>query len=55
MDIKKLISEMTLQEKCEMLSGYDFWHTQPLERLGIPSIMVSDGPHGLRKQAAGAE
>lgn len=55
MDIKKLISEMTLQEKCEMLSGYDFWHTQPLERLGIPSIMVSDGPHGLRKQAEAAD
>lgn len=50
MDIKKLISEMTLDEKCSLLSGFDFWHTQPIERLGIPSVMVCDGPHGLRKQ-----
>lgn len=50
MDIKKLISEMTLEEKCSLLSGEDFWHTRPVERLGIPRAMVSDGPHGLRKQ-----
>ena len=50
MDIKKLISEMTLEEKCSLLSGEDFWHTRPIERLGIPRAMVSDGPHGLRKQ-----
>ena len=47
---KELIREMTLEEKCSMLSGSDFWHTQPIERLGIPAVMVSDGPHGLRKQ-----
>lgn len=41
---------MTLEEKAGMCSGMDFWHTKPVERLGIPSIMVSDGPHGLRKQ-----
>lgn len=50
MDIKKIISEMTLEEKASMLSGLDFWHTKPIERLGIPAVMVSDGPHGLRKQ-----
>lgn len=50
MDIQKLISEMTLEEKASLLSGLDFWHTKPIERLGIPSVMVSDGPHGLRKQ-----
>lgn len=33
-----------------MLSGADFWHTRGVERLGIPQTMVSDGPHGLRKQ-----
>ncbi|MDD3411566.1 MAG: glycoside hydrolase family 3 C-terminal domain-containing protein [Eubacteriales bacterium] len=33
-----------------MLSGLDFWHTKPIERLGVKSVMVSDGPHGLRKQ-----
>ena len=50
MDIKKMISEMTLEEKCSLLSGSDFWHTQPVERLGVKACMVSDGPHGLRKQ-----
>ena len=50
MDIEKLIAEMTLEEKCSLLSGADFWHTKAVERLGIPATMVSDGPHGLRKQ-----
>ena len=50
MDIRKAIAEMTLEEKASLLSGLDFWHTKPIERLGIPSVMVSDGPHGLRKQ-----
>lgn len=50
MDIKALISQMTLEEKAGLCSGLDFWHTKPVERLDIPSVMVSDGPHGLRKQ-----
>ncbi|MCD8232285.1 MAG: glycoside hydrolase family 3 C-terminal domain-containing protein [Clostridiales bacterium] len=41
---------MTLEEKAGMCSGLDFWHLKGVERLGIPSVMVSDGPHGLRKQ-----
>ena len=49
-DIKKIISEMTLEEKAGMCSGLDFWHLKSVERLGIPEVMVSDGPHGLRKQ-----
>lgn len=49
-DIKKIISEMTLEEKAGMCSGEDFWHLKGAERFGIPAVMVSDGPHGLRKQ-----
>ena len=45
-----IISKMTLQEKADFCSGADFWHLQSLERLGIPRIMITDGPHGLRKQ-----
>lgn len=50
MDIEKLIAELTLEEKVSLCEGADSWHTVPIERLGIPSVMVSDGPHGLRKQ-----
>lgn len=50
MDVKQVVSQMTLEEKAGLLSGLDFWHTKPVERLGVPSCMVSDGPHGLRKQ-----
>ena len=50
MDVKKMIAQMTLEEKASLLSGADFWHTKAVERLGIPAIMVSDGPHDLRKQ-----
>lgn len=48
-DIKKIISQMTLEEKASLCSGASFWDTKPVDRLGIPSVMVSDGPHGLRK------
>ena len=55
MDIKALISQMTLEEKAGLCSGADFWHTKAVERLGIPATMVSDGPHGLRKQDEAAD
>lgn len=50
MDMKALVAELTLEEKAGLCSGEDFWHTKAVERLGIPSVMVTDGPHGLRKQ-----
>ena len=50
MDIPRLIGEMTLEEKAGLCSGSDFWHTKAVERLGVPAVMMSDGPHGLRKQ-----
>ena len=55
MDVKNLVSQMTLEEKASLLSGGDFWHTKAVERLGIPATMVSDGPHGLRKQDSEAD
>jgi beta-glucosidase len=49
--IHDLIAKMTLEEKASLCSGQNFWFTKPIEHLGIPSIMLTDGPHGLRKQA----
>lgn len=50
-DIKKLISQMTLEEKANLCSGGGKFCTTAIERLGIPAIMMADGPHGLRKEA----
>ncbi|WP_214467590.1 glycoside hydrolase family 3 C-terminal domain-containing protein [Microbacterium flavescens] len=49
------VSDLTLEEKASLTSGASFWYTKPVDRLGIPSIMVTDGPHGLRKQREGGD
>lgn len=50
MKYRELIDKLTLEEKASLCSGKDFWHTKGIERLDIPSIMLTDGPHGLRKK-----
>lgn len=51
MNIEKIIGSMSLEEKVALCSGTDFWRSKANERLGIPSVMMCDGPHGLRKQS----
>ncbi len=50
MNMEEILQKMTVEEKASLCSGADFWHTQDVERLHLSRIMVSDGPHGLRKQ-----
>lgn len=55
MEIKKLLQEMTTEEKAAFLSGKNVWQTRDFKRLGIPSVFCSDGPHGIRKQAGAGD
>lgn len=48
-NVQKLLEELTLEEKVSLCSGKDAWNTKSIERLHIPSLLLSDGPHGLRK------
>ena len=54
-DITTQLADLTLEEKASLTSGADFWTTKPIARLGIPAVTLTDGPHGLRKQASGGE
>ncbi len=47
---KEILEKLTLEEKADLCTGKDFWHLNGVERLGIPSVTVTDGPHGLRLQ-----
>lgn len=55
MKYSNLIDQMTLEEKASLTSGKDFWQTENIARLEVPSIFLADGPHGIRKQAAAAD
>ena len=46
----EIVNKMTLEQKAAFVSGLDYWHTQGCKELGLPSINITDGPHGLRKK-----
>jgi beta-glucosidase len=48
-------ARLSLEEKASLLSGGDFWATQPLDEAGIPAVVLTDGPHGIRRQKQGAD
>jgi beta-glucosidase len=48
--LQDTLAQLSIKEKCELGSGGDTWHSKPIPRLDIPSVLFHDGPHGLRKQ-----
>lgn len=45
-----IMSQMTLKQKANFVSGHDYWHLESLPNFDLPEIMITDGPHGLRKK-----
>ena len=52
---QEILDKLTLKEKASLISGKDFWQTVNIDKVGIPSAFLSDGPHGVRRQAAAAD
>ena len=52
---QSIIDKLTLKEKASLVTGKDFWQTKNIDKAGIPSAFLSDGPHGVRRQAAAAD
>lgn len=44
---KEIVEKMSLEQKAAFVSGYDYWHLEEAPELGLPKIMITDGPHGL--------
>ena len=55
MNYREIIDKLTIRQKCDLLTGRDFWSTLEIKDLDVPSAFLSDGPHGLRKQAAASD
>ena len=52
--IDQIMAKLTLEEKASLCSGINNWETTPIKRLGIPAVMMADGPHGVRKEIESA-
>ena len=55
MEINEVLRRLTAEEKAALVAGTDFMFTNPVPRLHIPSLRMSDGPHGLRVQIEGGD
>ena len=55
MDYKKIVEELSLEEKAAILSGKTVWQTREVPRVYLPTVFLSDGPHGVRKQAGAGD
>ena len=51
-EVRQIVSALTLSEKASLCSGRDDWSTKPIDRLHVPWIWLSDGPHGVRRSPA---